>query len=65
MEEKTSFCCFGQATTNATLTLEFAYVLNAGIVHEGIPFFDFYILPPYIVFGIFLYKIGVYDLDLA
>ena len=34
-------------------TLEFAYVLNVGIVQEGIPFFDFSIFAPlHAIFGI-------------
>jgi hypothetical protein len=47
-------------------TLEFAYILNAGTIHEGTSFCDFSILAPlHTFFGIFFYKIGVYDLDFA
>jgi hypothetical protein len=41
-----------------TLTLEFAYVLNAGIVHEGTPFSDFSIFAPlHAFFGNFFPKL--------
>jgi hypothetical protein len=47
-------------------TLEFAYVLNEGTVHEGTPFSDFSIFAPlHTFFGIIFYKIGIYNPDLA
>ena len=39
-------------------TLEFVYVLNAGIVHEGTPFSHFSIFAPlHALFGIFFTKL--------
>jgi hypothetical protein len=45
-----------------TPTLEFVYVLNVGIVHEGTPFSDFlYFRSPTCSFWHFFYKIRIYD----
>jgi hypothetical protein len=46
-------------------TLQFAYVLNAGTVHEGTPFLISLFPPLYMLFLTFFYKIGIYDPDLV
>ena len=50
---------------SAARILEFAYVLNAVIVHKG-PFSNFSIFAPlHAFFALFKKKIGIYDLDVA
>jgi hypothetical protein len=59
-------CCDGFEYTCRAVRpgLEFAYVLNVGTVHEGTPFSRFSIFAsPTCFFGIFFYKIGIYNPD--
>jgi hypothetical protein len=46
-------------------TLEPAYEVIAGTVHEGPHFLISLFSPPYMLFLAFFYKIGIYDPDLA
>jgi hypothetical protein len=61
MKERAIFCKIEQKLVDDAYrspTLSLATVLNAGIVHEGIPFSDFSVLAPlYTFFGIFFTKL--------